>query len=152
MIGRFFETYINVVRKVLPSPFTIALILSALTLLSVLAYGSFTNRSSSDIIIGWANGLWEPNLMVFAMQMMLMLVLGHVLANVETRASRASARTVAGARPPPRNEKQKLGIRGDHIDLRPRKFHCGPPLPLNCPPPPPETFFAPAETKCWRGP
>lgn len=33
-----------------------------------------------DIIALWENGLWNPPLLVFAMQMMLMLVLGHILA------------------------------------------------------------------------
>ena len=33
-----------------------------------------------EILKFWEKGLWNPPLMVFAMQMMLMLVLGHTLA------------------------------------------------------------------------
>ena len=80
MSKRFFETYISVVRKVLPSPYTIAVLLTIIVLLGVFTFGNFNELSSSEILDSWASGLWEPNLMVFAMQMMLILVLGNVLA------------------------------------------------------------------------
>lgn len=80
MSGRFFETYINVVRRVLPSPYTIALLLTLFTLIIVYSIGNYNQLTSSEIVENWAIGLWEPNLMVFAMQMMLILVLGHTLA------------------------------------------------------------------------
>ena len=74
MSKRFFETYISVVRKVLPSPYTIAVLLTIIALLGVFTFGNFNELSSSEILDSWASGLWEPNLMVFAMQMMLILV------------------------------------------------------------------------------
>ncbi len=80
MSKRFFETYINVVRRVLPSPYSIALLLNLFTLVVVYTFGNYNQLSSSEIVENWATGLWEPNLMVFAMQMMLILVLGHALA------------------------------------------------------------------------
>jgi short-chain fatty acids transporter len=70
-------------RTLLPAPFTIAVLL---TLLTMLLAWMFTGSESNpvdhviDIISLWENGLWNPPLLVFAMQMMLMLVLGHILA------------------------------------------------------------------------
>lgn len=71
-------------KKLLPSPFTIAVLL---TLISALVALFFTGEDSQtitenalSILHYWEQGLWSPSLMVFAMQMMLMLVLGHVLA------------------------------------------------------------------------
>ena len=76
------EGYIRLVRRVLPSPFSIAI---ALTVLSFLAVFILNVSNTNDFQIvetldWWASGLWTPSLMVFAMQMMLMLVLGHALA------------------------------------------------------------------------
>lgn len=71
-------------KKLLPSPFTIAILL---TFLSVILSLFFTGNPSHNILENgitilqyWEQGLWNSSLMVFAMQMMLMLVLGHVLA------------------------------------------------------------------------
>ncbi len=72
----------KIFKSVLPTPFTIAVLLTILTL--VLAF-FITNDTTSnphyiEILSYWEKGLWNPPLLVFAMQMMLMLVLGHVLA------------------------------------------------------------------------
>lgn len=70
-------------RTLLPSPLSIALLLTLLTmLLAWLFTGAETTRGNRAIGIMsmWEQGLWSPPLLVFAMQMMLMLVLGHVLA------------------------------------------------------------------------
>ena len=71
-------------KKLLPGPFTIAVLL---TFLSIFLALFFTGDSSLgliprglSIINYWEQGLWNSSLLVFAMQMMLMLVLGHVLA------------------------------------------------------------------------
>lgn len=79
----FWERLINGFRAVLPSPFAIALLLTLLTF--ILAF--FLTRPDSegisyalDLAIFWEQGLWNPPLLTFAMQMMLMLVLGHALA------------------------------------------------------------------------
>lgn len=70
-----------VFKKVLPSPFTIAILLTMLTI--ALAY-FFTESKPSEshfltILSHWENGIWSNGLLVFAYQMMLILVLGHVL-------------------------------------------------------------------------
>ena len=71
----------NIFRRYLPSPFTIAVLLTLLTL--ILAF-VFTESSPEEnhfftIFSYWENGIWNNNLLVFAYQMMLILVLGHVL-------------------------------------------------------------------------
>lgn len=76
------EGYLKVVRKFLPSPFTIALVLSIITFLVVLLYTHFHRETDnlSIILDWWKIGLFDGSMLVFAMQMMLMLVLGHILA------------------------------------------------------------------------
>lgn len=76
----FTQTIENVFKKTLPSPFTIAVLLSLLTIF--LAY--FFTESNSDnhflsILKHWEDGIWNSKLLVFAYQMILILVLGHVL-------------------------------------------------------------------------
>jgi short-chain fatty acids transporter len=81
-----FERYIFWVRRVLPSPLSIALILTALSFLGVWSL-SWTQSGDFDVgksVSWWVEGLWNTNLLVFAMQMMLMLVLGHTLARTST--------------------------------------------------------------------
>lgn len=74
----------KVFKKLLPSPFTIAVLLTFLSMLLAFAFTRDTSlgiiERSLNILHYWEQGLWNSSLMVFAMQMMLMLVLGHVLA------------------------------------------------------------------------
>ena len=80
----FTAKYTKVFKYILPAPFTIAVSLTVITF--IIAF--FTTRPDSESISGysiqilkyWEGGLWSSGLLVFAMQMMLMLVLGHVLA------------------------------------------------------------------------
>lgn len=70
-------------RALIPSPFTIAVLLTVLTFF--LAFFLTDSELSSgermfELLGFWEAGLWNQPLMVFAMQMMLMLVLGHTLA------------------------------------------------------------------------
>jgi short-chain fatty acids transporter len=70
------------VRRFLPSPFSIALIL---TLFSFLLAFAIEVHGGGSISLAktfgwWSDGLWNAPMLVFAMQMMLMLVLGHSLA------------------------------------------------------------------------
>lgn len=76
------EGYIRFVRRVLPSPFSIAVFLTIFSFLTVWIMGLSGSGSIplADSMNWWSTGLWDGPLMVFAMQMMLMLVLGHVLA------------------------------------------------------------------------
>ncbi|PWL40186.1 short-chain fatty acid transporter [Flagellimonas aquimarina] len=71
----------HVFRRYLPSPFTIAVLLTILTI--VLAFIFTENTSDKNhlavILSHWENGIWNNGLLVFAYQMMLILVLGHVL-------------------------------------------------------------------------
>ena len=68
-------------HKFLPSPFSIAVLLTLFTLLMALM---FTENSSDQnhfftILSHWEDGIWNEGLLVFGYQMMLVLVLGHVL-------------------------------------------------------------------------
>ena len=70
----------NAFRKLIPAPFTLAVLLTLFTML--LAF-FFTGRTSAagavEILKSWQTGMWDPALLVFAVQMMLILVLGHIL-------------------------------------------------------------------------
>ena len=80
----FADRFAKTFKFLLPAPFTIAVVLTIVTFFIALfstkpldiGYGDYT----LDVLGFWEQGLWNNNLMVFAMQMMLMLVLGHVLA------------------------------------------------------------------------
>ena len=67
----------NIFRYFFPSPFTIAIILTLLTVFLALFLSS---ESINNIIISWEAGLWNTGLLAFTTQMMLMLVLGHSVA------------------------------------------------------------------------
>ena len=73
---------IKLVKNILPTPFTIAVLLTISTLILAI----FSSQSQNDkidlikILNSWEKGIWNPSLLVFAIQMMLMLVLGHILA------------------------------------------------------------------------
>lgn len=70
-----------VFRRFLPSPFVIALILTLLTMGLALVFGQFPQGEGQwkGMLRAWEGGLWNRELLVFAYQMMLILVLGHVL-------------------------------------------------------------------------
>ena len=74
---------IRVFKALLPAPFTIAVVLTLITF--VLAYFLSPNQETPLSLLNyWEKGLWNSPLLVFAVQMMLMLVLGHVLALTKT--------------------------------------------------------------------
>ena len=74
---------IRVFKALLPAPFTIAVVLTLVTF--ILAYFLSPNQETPLSLINyWEKGLWNSTLLVFAVQMMLMLVLGHVLALTKT--------------------------------------------------------------------
>ncbi|WP_114491171.1 short-chain fatty acid transporter [Candidatus Ulvibacter alkanivorans] len=77
-ITKAIETVFN---RFLPSPFAIAIILTMVTMALALC---FTNAPADQnhflaILSFWENGIWNNALLVFAYQMMLILVLGHIL-------------------------------------------------------------------------
>ena len=82
------EKYIKWVRFFLPTPFSIALLLTAFTMAfslfwpwhnSLDGYNDWFEKSSL-LLNYWYDGLWNSVGLAFAIQMMLMLLLGHVLA------------------------------------------------------------------------
>ncbi|MBT5403484.1 MAG: short-chain fatty acid transporter, partial [Crocinitomicaceae bacterium] len=80
----FTERYTKVFKALLPAPFTIAVILTIVTFLLALfftkpvteGFGSY----SFHLLTSWEKGLGGGAGLAFAVQMMLMLVLGHSLA------------------------------------------------------------------------
>lgn len=78
----FAEKFERVFRAVLPSPFTIAILLTLFTFLLAWAFGEFPQPHGHfpTLLQYWYDGIWSSPLMVFALQMMLILVLGHALA------------------------------------------------------------------------
>ena len=75
------EKWVSKFSNVLPSPFSIAVIL---TFLAFLLAFIFTENDSFTLINYWRSGFWNNGLLVFLVQMMLMLVLGHALALTPT--------------------------------------------------------------------
>ncbi|SNY94644.1 short-chain fatty acid transporter [Flagellimonas pacifica] len=71
----------HIFRRYLPSPFTIAVLLTVLTIVLALVFtDNISERNHLVTILSyWENGIWNNSLLVFAYQMMLILVLGHVL-------------------------------------------------------------------------
>jgi short-chain fatty acids transporter len=73
----FVRKYATWFKRILPSPFSIALLLTCIVFF-VAWYNS--EQSASHLLKEWQEGLWNSNLLAFAFQMMLMLVLGYTLA------------------------------------------------------------------------
>ncbi len=78
----FAKRFEKVLKSILPAPFTIAVILTIFTFILAL----FITEPKAEglhilqLLQFWEQGIWQSPLLVFAMQMMLMLVLGHALA------------------------------------------------------------------------
>lgn len=71
----------NTFKKFLPSPFAIALLLTIATIFLALFFTEAPPKENHFLAIlsFWENGIWNNGLLVFAYQMMLILVLGHIL-------------------------------------------------------------------------
>jgi len=78
-IAKKFE---KVFKVLLPAPFTIAVLLTFLTLILALIITEPKAEENHflQLLSFWEQGIWNSPLLVFAIQMMLMLVLGHTLA------------------------------------------------------------------------
>lgn len=72
-LSRFFVT---LVQRYLPDPFLFAVVLTLIVF--VMGIG-IAGNTPLQMVIHWGNGFW--NLLAFSMQMALVLVTGHVLAN-----------------------------------------------------------------------
>ncbi len=68
-------------KRFMPSPFAIAIILTLITMLLALFFTEAPKEESHILAIlsYWEHGIWNNSLLVFAYQMMLILVLGHIL-------------------------------------------------------------------------
>lgn len=75
------KTIETIFKRFLPSPFTIAILLTIITILLALIFTKPANDGNHflNILSYWEQGIWNNSLLVFAYQMMLILVLGHVL-------------------------------------------------------------------------
>ena len=73
----------NIFKRFLPSPFIIAVILTFTTIILALIFSNFVDPKSSlsflEILSSWEKGIWNNDLLVFAYQMILILVLGNIL-------------------------------------------------------------------------
>jgi short-chain fatty acids transporter len=74
---RFIKHYTNWFKKILPSPFSIAILITILVFFTTILS---TDKPIVELLLDWKEGLWNSSLLAFAFQMMLMLVLGHTLA------------------------------------------------------------------------
>lgn len=77
----FSERFVATAKKILPSPFTIAILLTIVTIVLALLLTEPKNHSQTHLmeVLGfWENGFFA--FLQFAMQMVLILILGHVLA------------------------------------------------------------------------
>ena len=75
----FSERFIRTFQRFLPSPFAIAVLLTGLTFILALVLTVPKEESHViELVIYWKNGFF--GFLTFAMQMMLILVLGHALA------------------------------------------------------------------------
>ena len=82
----FSDKYADFYKRVLPSPFSIAILLTILTFILALVFtipknenvGTYALKLAGD----WEAGLWKEGGggLYFAFQMMFMLVLGYILA------------------------------------------------------------------------
>ncbi|MGO1712072.1 MAG: TIGR00366 family protein [Senegalia sp. (in: firmicutes)] len=76
MFKKFTNACVAIVQKYLPDPFLFAAILTFI----VFILGVFvTNQSPLEMVVHWGDGFW--GLLAFSMQMALVLVTGHTLAN-----------------------------------------------------------------------
>jgi short-chain fatty acids transporter len=80
----FTDAYTLWARRLLPAPFGIAAVLTVVVLAAALAAGGVPSAEgqapAAGVLDAWARGLWNAGGMVFTLQMMLILVLGHALA------------------------------------------------------------------------
>lgn len=75
--SRFIETSF---KKLIPPPFTLAVLLTLFTMFIAFFFtGDQSEESAVAILDYWQTGMWDSALLVFMVQMMLILVLGHVL-------------------------------------------------------------------------
>ncbi|MEO1171152.1 MAG: TIGR00366 family protein [Myxococcota bacterium] len=97
MLRRITAVFVALAERYLPDPLVIAVVLTAVSFVSVVA---FTDFSAGQAVDAWGVGYWK--LLRFTAQMILVLGLGHVLANTRPAyrllvaiANRVNSATVA---------------------------------------------------------
>lgn len=76
---KFINLYIKLIQKVLPSPFSIAVILTAIVFFIAFIFtGNNSIGYAWEVLQYWEMGFWD--LLSFSMQMSLILLLGHCIA------------------------------------------------------------------------
>ncbi|NQV02576.1 MAG: short-chain fatty acid transporter [Bacteroidia bacterium] len=81
---KFIHVFEKGIRNIFPSTFTIAISLTIVTfILSLLLTDPQSNSENhfQQLLGFWYQGLWNTSMLAFAVQMMLILVLGYVLAS-----------------------------------------------------------------------
>ena len=76
MLNRVAKPFTKLVERYLPDPFIFVILL---TLLSFIVASIFTPSSPVQVLAAWGGGFW--NLLQFAMQMLLVLLTGYMLAS-----------------------------------------------------------------------
>ncbi|MDK2562288.1 short-chain fatty acid transporter [Romboutsia sedimentorum] len=76
MFKKFTNGCVNLVQNYLPDPFLFCIIITIVIFISGII---FTGQGPMDMVVHWSGGFWS--LLAFAMQMALVLVLGHTLAS-----------------------------------------------------------------------
>ncbi|AYM85326.1 short-chain fatty acid transporter [Pseudoalteromonas agarivorans] len=76
MLNKIATPFTKLVERYLPDPFIFVILLSLITLLSA---SIFTPATHIEVINAWGSGFW--NLLSFAMQMLLVLITGYMLAS-----------------------------------------------------------------------
>ncbi len=76
MFKKFTNGCVNLVQNYLPDPFLFCIIITIAIFISGII---FTGQGPMDMVVHWSGGFWS--LLAFAMQMALVLVLGHTLAS-----------------------------------------------------------------------
>ena len=77
------DRFVDALRLLLPAPLTIALLLTAVAFAMAFFWGTVEGNALDRSIVlldAWEKGLWNQPLLAFAVQAMLMLALGHMLA------------------------------------------------------------------------
>lgn len=76
MFKKFTNGCVNLVQNYLPDPFLFCIMITFVIFLSGII---FTGQGPIDMVVHWSGGFWS--LLAFAMQMALVLVLGHTFAS-----------------------------------------------------------------------
>ena len=82
MLNRVAKPFTKLVERYLPDPFVFVILL---TLLSFIVASLFTPSTPTQVLAAWGGGFW--NLLQFAMQMLLVLLTGYMLASTPVMRS-----------------------------------------------------------------